>query len=114
MHQDSLQTIEPVSATAPDRRLDFLLHRLFEARVEEHPGREALVWGDARLTYGELGRRADRLARRLAALGIGPEVPVGICSRRSPDMVVGMLAVLKAGGAYLPLDPKYPRERLRF
>ncbi|HWN44171.1 MAG TPA: amino acid adenylation domain-containing protein [Thermoanaerobaculia bacterium] len=91
-----------------------LLHRLFEARVEEHPGREALVWGDARLTYGELARRAGRLACRLAALGIGPEVPVGICSRRSADMVVGMLAVLKAGGVYLPLDPKYPRERLRF
>jgi amino acid adenylation domain-containing protein len=114
MRQDSLQIIESVPTAAPDRRLDFLLHRLFEARVEEEPGREALVCGEVRLTYGELGRRADRLARQLGALGIGPEVPVGICSCRSPDMVVGMLAVLKAGGAYLPLDPKYPRERLRF
>jgi amino acid adenylation domain-containing protein len=114
MRQDSLQIIESVPTAAPDRRRAFLLHRLFEARVEEEPGREALVCGEVRLTYGELGRRADRLARQLGALGIGPEVPVGICSCRSPDMVVGMLAVLKAGGAYLPLDPKYPRERLRF
>ena len=115
MAQDTLPTILAVPEMAsPARRRPDLLHRLFEARVEEEPGREALVWREARLTYGELGRRADRLARWLAALGIGPEIPVGICSRRSADMVVGMLAVLKAGGAYLPLDPKYPRERLRF
>ena len=114
MAHDTLPTTHALPETVSANRRPDLLHRLFEARAEEKPGREALVWGEVRTTYGELARRADRLARRLAALGIGPEVPVGVCSRRSPEMVVGMLAVLKAGGAYLPLDPKYPRERLRF
>jgi amino acid adenylation domain-containing protein len=66
------------------------------------------------LTYAELNERANRLARRLLALGVGPEVLVGLCAGRSPAMVVGLLAVLKAGGAYVPLDPAYPADRLAF
>src|SRR5215468_9383581 len=66
------------------------------------------------MTYAELQARANRLARHLAGLGVGPEVRVGICVERSVEMVVGLLGILKAGGAYVPLDPSYPKERLAF
>ena len=77
---------------------------------------EALAVSDAygSLTYAQLNARANRLARRLRGLGVGPEVLVGLCAGRSAAMVVGLLAVLKAGGAYLPLDPSYPPDRLAF
>ncbi|MFL6195586.1 MAG: non-ribosomal peptide synthase/polyketide synthase [Thermoanaerobaculia bacterium] len=87
---------------------------LFAGQARRTPGAVAVVAGDERLTYGELAGRADRLARRLRALGVGPEVPVALLLERSPEMVVAMLAVLAAGGVYVPLDPKDPIERLRF
>jgi amino acid adenylation domain-containing protein len=90
------------------------IHSLFEAQAAKTPGSVALVAGTERLTYAELDARASRLARRLRALGIGPEVRVGVCLTRSPELVVALLGVLKAGGAYVPLDPAYPRERLAF
>ena len=89
------------------------IHELFERQAELRPDALAVASGDERLTYSELNARANRLARRLRALGVGPETPVAICADRSPRMVVGALAVMKAGGAYVPLDPQYPRERLR-
>ncbi|MFQ5629958.1 MAG: condensation domain-containing protein, partial [bacterium] len=89
-------------------------HELFEAHAEQAPEAIAVVYRDQQLTYGELNRRANRLAQHLQDLGIGPEKPVGICMERSLEMIVGMLAVLKAGGAYLPLDPIYPQDRLAF
>ncbi len=64
------------------------------------------------LSYGELDQRANQLAHRLIALGVGPEVPVGVMMERSLDLVVALLGVLKAGGAYVPMDPSYPPERL--
>jgi len=64
------------------------------------------------LSYGELDKRANQLAHRLIALGVGPEVPVGVLMDRSLDLVVALLGVLKAGGAYVPMDPSYPPERL--
>jgi amino acid adenylation domain-containing protein len=67
-----------------------------------------------RLTYGELDRRANQLANHLRTLGVGPEVPVGVCLPRSPGLIVAALGILEAGGAYLPLDPGYPEERRRF
>ena len=91
---------------------DGSVHRLFEARVDLAPEAIALVFGDERLTYGELDQRANRLAHHLQALGVGPEERVGILLERSVDMVAGVLGVLKAGGAYVPLDPAYPTERL--
>ncbi len=90
------------------------VHELFAAAARRRAGAPAVVAAEGSLTYGELDRRADRLAARLQELGVGPEVAVGLLLERSPEMVVAMLAVLKAGGAYLPLDPAYPAERLRF
>ncbi len=92
-----------------------LLHRLFEARAARSPTAVAVeTAAGVRLTYAELDARAERLARHLRELGVGPESRVGLAAERSPEMLAGMLAVLKAGGAYVPLDPAYPRERLAF
>ncbi|HEY2738880.1 MAG TPA: AMP-binding protein, partial [Thermoanaerobaculia bacterium] len=91
-----------------------LLHQLFEDQAAARPAAPALVCGEGTLTYGALDERAGRLARHLRSLGVGPEVPVAVCAGRSADLVVALLAVLKAGGAYLPLDPAYPPERLAF
>jgi amino acid adenylation domain-containing protein len=93
---------------------DSCLHHLFEAQVERTPNRVAVVFEDQQLTYRELNARANQLAHYLQALGVGPDVLVSICMQRSIEMVVGLLGVLKAGGAYLPLDPTYPKERLTF
>ncbi|MEW5929830.1 MAG: amino acid adenylation domain-containing protein, partial [Gemmatimonadota bacterium] len=90
------------------------VHELFAEQARRTPGAVALVHRGGRTTYAELDRASDRLARDLVGRGVGPEVRVGICAERSPEMVAGMLAVLKAGGAYLPLDPDYPAERLAF
>ncbi|NEQ47684.1 MAG: amino acid adenylation domain-containing protein [Leptolyngbya sp. SIOISBB] len=92
-------------------------HHLFEAQAARTPDAIAVVFDDLepqQLTYAELNHRSNQLAHHLQALGVGPEMIVGICLARSPDMIVALLAVLKAGGAYLPLDPTYPPERLSF
>ncbi len=90
------------------------VHQLIEAQVAQTPDAPALVFAAQRLSYAELNRRANRLAHRLIAAGVGPDVLVGLVVERSIEMVVGLLAVLKAGGAYVPLDPDYPRERLAY
>jgi amino acid adenylation domain-containing protein len=87
------------------------LHERIFAQAGRTPEAVAIVWEDARLSYGELVARAGRLAGRLREQGVGPEVRVGICAPRTPEMVIGMLATLAAGGAYVPLDPTYPEER---
>ncbi|HEX6367825.1 MAG TPA: amino acid adenylation domain-containing protein [Longimicrobium sp.] len=93
---------------------DACIHTLVEAQAARTPRAPALVHPGGALDYAELNARANRLAHRLCALGVGPEVAVGVCLDRSPEMGVALLAVLKAGGAYLPLDPAYPRERIAF
>jgi natural product biosynthesis luciferase-like monooxygenase protein/amino acid adenylation domain-containing protein len=90
------------------------IHQLFEQQVKRTPDAVALVFEDEMLTYDALNRHANQLAHHLQELGVGPEGRVGICMERSIEMLVGLLAVLKAGGAYLPLDPTYPQERLAF
>lgn len=90
------------------------VHELFEDTVRKMPDAIALVFGDQELTYTELDRRANNLAHYLQALGVGPEVLVGICLEPSFDLIIAMLAVLKAGGAYLPLETTYPAHRIAF
>ncbi len=100
--------------TAVDYPRDACLHKLFETQVTRTPEAVALVFEEDQLTYGELNRKANQLARYLRKLGVGPEVLVGIMMERSIEMVAGLLGILKAGGAYVPLDPAYPQERLSF
>jgi len=87
---------------------------LFEEQVEKTPTLVALAFKESTLSYSELNARANQLARHLCKLGVGPDAIVGICVQRSVEMVVGLLGIQKAGGAYLPLDPTYPKERLAF
>ena len=89
-------------------------HELFEAQVRDTPDNVAVVYMEDSLTYRELDRRANQLARRLRSLGVVPEVPVAICMERSFELVIAVLALLKAGGVYVPLDPSNPQERLSF
>jgi amino acid adenylation domain-containing protein len=90
------------------------IHQLFESRVEKSPDALAVVLERKQLTYRELNERANRLAHHLIGMGAGPEMLVGICMERSVEMIVGLLAILKSGAAYVPLDPSYPKERLAF
>ncbi|HEU0079960.1 MAG TPA: amino acid adenylation domain-containing protein, partial [Longimicrobiaceae bacterium] len=87
-------------------------HLLFSGQAARTPDAVAVLAAAGPLTYAELDARADALAGRLRALGVGPEVPVGLCVERTAEMVVGVLGIWKAGGAYVPLDPAYPAERL--
>ncbi|AVT99226.1 non-ribosomal peptide synthetase [Xanthomonas oryzae] len=93
---------------------DHCLHTLFEQHVARTPNAIALVEGGLELGYADLDARANQIAHHLIALGIGPEDRVALYLERSIDLVVALLAVLKAGAAYLPMDPAYPAERLRF
>jgi amino acid adenylation domain-containing protein len=102
----------PGTVAAPDA--EACLHQLFEGWAAKRPGAVAAVLDGELLTYGTLDRRAGLLAAHLCALGVGPEVRVGLCLPRSFDLLVALLAVLKAGGAYVPLDPANPRDRLLF
>ncbi|MGJ7537622.1 MULTISPECIES: MupA/Atu3671 family FMN-dependent luciferase-like monooxygenase, partial [unclassified Variovorax] len=90
------------------------LPELFEQQVARTPHATALVFEDQTLTYGELNQRANQLAHRLIARGVGPESIVALALPRSLEMVTSLLAILKAGAAYLPLDVDYPKERLAF
>lgn len=90
------------------------LHELFEAQEARSPEAIALTCGDQALSYRELNQRANQVAHMLRVRGIGPENLVGLCVERSLEMIVGMLGILKAGAAYVPLDPSYPAERLAY
>jgi amino acid adenylation domain-containing protein len=107
-------TALPWSAALTAYPVEACLHELVVAQVERRPGAVAAVCEGEVLTYGGLQERALRLAGRLRPLGVGPEVVVGLCAERSLDMLVGILGILHAGGAYLPLDPAYPKERLAY
>ncbi|MEA2560961.1 MAG: hypothetical protein QOH06_2465, partial [Acidobacteriota bacterium] len=91
---------------------DRALPAVFAEQVERSPAEVALICGDVCLTFRELGEQSDRLAHHLQLLGVGPEDLVALCLERSPDLIVGLLGILKAGAAYVPLDPESPSERL--
>ncbi len=118
--------IEILSAEEKDRllwlfnqtRVEYLdqktIHQLFEEQVEKTPNQVALVLGDTNLTYQELNGKANHLARLLRSNGVQPDTIVGIMIERSFEMLVAMVGVMKAGGAYLPIDPEYPKERIQY
>lgn len=94
-------------------RVDSTMHQLFEQQASRIPDAVAVVSGSERMTYRELNERANQLARTLRAKGVKPDSLVAVCFERSLEMIVSFLAVLKSGGAYLPIDSSYPKERLR-
>jgi amino acid adenylation domain-containing protein len=100
--------------TAAPHPADACLHAMFTGQARRTPGGTALVHDGRRVTYAELDEAANRLAHALRARGVGPEARVGICLERAPELVAALLGVLKAGGACVPLDPAYPRERLLY
>ena len=110
---------ERQQSQSPAHRVDAaagipLVHRSFEMHAQAQPDAVALLCGDVQLSYRELNERANRLAARLIHEGVGPEVRVGFAMARSPEMLVAQLAILKAGGVYVPLDLAYPAERLAY
>ncbi|SCL28052.1 amino acid adenylation domain-containing protein [Micromonospora pallida] len=102
------------NATAADFPDTATLHGLVEAQVARTPSAPAVTFDGRTWTYAELNAAANRIAHRLRVAGVGPETLVGVCAERSFELVAGLLGVLKAGGAYLPLDPEYPADRLAF
>ncbi|HET8798055.1 MAG TPA: amino acid adenylation domain-containing protein, partial [Thermoanaerobaculia bacterium] len=100
--------------TAAEYPKDRCIHELFMAQAEEHGERTAVVYGDRRLTYRELYERSRELALYLQAAGVGPDSIVGLCVERSPEMMIGIMGTVMAGGAYMPLDPDYPDDRLTY
>src|SRR5450830_1774865 len=106
--------LEGFNATAVDYPQDLTLHGLFEARVASCGDSVAVVDEKGSLTYDALNRQANRIAHRLIGLGIGPDDRVAICVDRSLEMVAGLMGILKAGAAYVPLDPDYPIDRLTY
>jgi len=122
-HHDSLSLLSPEQHRTLVRELNQTsgpfsqgkcLQQLFEQQVHIAPEAIAVICENERLTYSELDRRANQLAHHLQGLGAGLESLVGICMKRSPEMLVGLLGILKTGAAYLPLDPAYPKDRLAF
>jgi len=108
------QQLKAWNDTATDYPQDQCIHQLFEEQVERTPDAIAVVFEDQHLSYAALNQKANQLAHHLQTLGVKPEVLVGICMERSIDMLIGLLGIIKAGGAYLPLDPAYPAARLAF
>ncbi len=100
--------------TAADYPLDKCVHQLFEEQVEKTPDAIAVKFEDQELTYSQLNERANQLAHYLLCLGVKADSLIGLSVERSLEMIVGMLGILKAGAAYVPLDPNYPEERLSF
>ena len=108
------ETLVEFNATRKPYPREKTIHGLFEEQAERSPHDAAVVFENSVLTYAQLNREANRLAWRLREQGVGPGMYVGICVERSLEMIVGVLGILKAGAAYVPMDPSYPAERLEF
>jgi len=100
--------------TATDYPKGKTVHELFEEQVEKTPDKTALVYAGKEISYGELNKKTNQLARFLRRKGLKPDGIVAILVERSLEMVIGILGILKAGGAYLPIDPDYPEERIKY
>ncbi|MCK9815709.1 amino acid adenylation domain-containing protein [Pseudomonas sp. MAFF 302046] len=112
--QEREQLLVQFNATHEAFDLEQSIHGLFEAQVQRSPDAVALVSEGEALTYRQLNARANQLARHLGEQGVGPDARVAICVERSLEMVIGLLAILKAGGGYVPIDPSYPAERIAY
>lgn len=104
--------LKTLAGPRSDYPRDTCVHQLIEAQAESNPHDIAVEFGGGQMTYSELNARANQLARYLRSNGIGPEVRVGICLQRSPEMMIALLGVLKSSGAYVPMDPADPEDRL--
>jgi amino acid adenylation domain-containing protein len=102
------------NATQQDYPRDMCIHQLVEAQAARIPDALAIQVAEQRLTYGQVNERANQIAHLLRSLGVGPDTCVGVCMQRSPEAIISQLGILKAGGAFLMLDPEYPQERLHF
>jgi len=112
--QEQRQLVYEFNNTKLDYSKNSLVHELFESQVRETPQNIALIYRGESLTYKELNEKANQLARLIRQKGVGCEKIVGIMTRRSFEMIIGILAVLKAGGAYIPIDPEYPLDRIQY
>jgi surfactin family lipopeptide synthetase C len=108
------QLIVEWNDTRKDYPKEQCIHAIFEQQADRTPDNVALVFGDQEVTYGDLNQRVNQLAGYLRRQGVGAEVLVAVCVERSLEMVIALLGVLKAGGAYLPLDAGYPKDRLAY
>ncbi|MFC6336712.1 amino acid adenylation domain-containing protein [Pseudomonas sp. CCM 7891] len=113
-HEERDKLLFEFNATQVDYNLEQTLHGMFEGQVLRTPDALAVQAGEQRLTYAELNARANQLAHHLREQGVGPDSRVAICVERGLAMVIGLFAILKAGGGYVPLDPTYPTERIRY
>ncbi|TRT76023.1 MAG: amino acid adenylation domain-containing protein, partial [Microcystis sp. M_OC_Ca_00000000_S217Cul] len=112
--EEEYQLLEGWNETKADYSYNKCIHQLIEEQAARTPDAVAVVFENQQLTYAELNSRANQLAHYLRSLGVETEVIVGLCVERSLDMIVALIGILKAGAAYLPLDPEYPQERLQF
>ncbi|ARU62956.1 hypothetical protein CBW65_19690 [Tumebacillus avium] len=109
-----LQQLHDWKNSAPPHPSDLCAHELIAHRAAQTPDKPAVVFEDEQLTYRQLDEHANRLARYLRSCGVGPDTLVGISVERSLEMIIGVLGILKAGGAFVPLDPSYPQERIAY
>jgi amino acid adenylation domain-containing protein len=112
--EENYQLLEGWNETKADYSYNKCIHQLLEEQAARTPDAVAVVFESQQLTYAELNSRANQLAHYLRSLGVETEVIVGLCVERSLDMIVALIGILKAGAAYLPLDPEYPQARLQF
>ncbi len=112
--EEERQLIVDWNNTGRDYPQGVLLHQLFEAQVQRTPTATAVTFEGEQLSYDELNRRANQLAHHLQKMGAGPDTLVGVCMERSLEMVIALYGILKAGAAYVPIDPEYPQQRIEF
>ena len=112
--EETDQVLVQWNSTAAEFPENVCVQELFEEQVKKTPQALAVIYENQQLTYAELNRKANQLARYLRTQGVGPDQLVAVCLERSLEMVIGILGIIKAGGAYVPLDPSYPSERLEY